>query len=163
MNSCQDLLERDGMESRSFPDLLSPLAWFGLWNVPSYSCALCSCGRASTLKRRMGSKLCCFNCLSSGIFGTLGVHFECHVLRRCLFDKVIECIFCIIFNMHNAWHSERVNLCLYTGCKSFSAVTGIFTYFQLLSLWVFYFHAYSVELLMMPFPLHYAHPFSYKF
>lgn len=158
MNSCQDLLEHDGMESRSFPDLLSPLAWFGLWNTPSYSCALCSRGRASALKR-MGSKLC----LSSGIFGILGVHFECHVLRRCLFGKVIECIFCIIFNMHNTWHSERVNLCLYTGRRSFSAVIGIFTYFQLLSLWVFYFHASSIELLMMAFPFHYACPSSSKF
>lgn len=109
MNSCQDLMEHDGMESRSFPDLLSPLAWFGLWNMLSYSCALCSCGGTSALKRT-GGKLCCFDCLSSGTFGTLGMHFKCYVLRRCLFDKVIEYIFCIIFNMHNAWQSEFMSV-----------------------------------------------------
>ena len=162
MNSCQDLLEHDGMESRSFPDLLSPLAWFGLWNTPSYSCALSSCGRASSLKRRVGRKLCCFDCLSSGIFGTLGVHFECHVWGRCLFDKVVESMFCTIVSMHNGWHLERVNLWLYAGCKS-SAVIWVFTCFQIVSLWIFYIHVYSIELLMTAFPLHYAHPSSYKF
>lgn len=155
MNSCQDLMEHDGMESRTFPDLLSPLAWFDLWNTLSYSCALCSWGGASALKR-MGGKLCRFDCLSSGFFGALGVHFECYVLRRCLFDKVIEYIFCIICI---CVMRDRVNLCLYSGCNSllFKEYLHIFNFFL-----CGYFTDLNRGFLMMTLSLNYAHPSSYK-
>lgn len=127
MNSCQDLIEHDGMESRSFPDLLSPLAWFGLWNTRSFSCAQYSWGGASALKKT-GGKLCCFGCLSSGIFGTLGVHFECYMLRRSFWQGYRIYILHNAFYMRNAWQSEFMSV---LWCKSllFKEYLHIFQWF----------------------------------